>query len=171
MTAPKVFPRVMLTGHRPQALTASEQAWSKQQLYNTLKRLKAFHGVEEVISGFALGADTWWAQYALKLELPLAAYIPFETQPQPWRPKDQEKWGILRSSAAREVVLGENYHVGLLHARNDAMIKDSELAVALWKQSVSKGGTFSAVQKLRKLEKPLILIDPELKLITTERVS
>ena len=167
----KQFSSVMLTGHRPQALTSEEIAWSKRELYRTLRRLKEFHGIEEVISGFALGADTWWAQYALELELPLAAYIPFEDQPKKWPAEQQRTWRKLRTAASREVVLGTEYQVWLLHARNDAMIKDAELCVALWKQSKQNGGTFSAVKKLRAQGKPLILLDPELKEITTENLD
>lgn len=77
----------------------------------------------------------------------------------------------MREKATREVVLGEEYQVWLLHARNDAMIRDAELCVALWKQSKTNGGTFSAVQKIRKQGKPLILLDTELKTISTERLA
>ncbi len=170
MTSEEQFTSVMLTGHRPSGLTNEEITWSRKELHKTLARLQKFHGIQEVISGMALGADTWWAESALKLELPFAAYIPFEAQPVKWPDFAQAHWRELRSKAIREIVLGETYNVGLLHARNDAMIRDAELCVALWKQSTTKGGTYSAVQKIRKLEKPLILIDPELKQITSERL-
>jgi uncharacterized phage-like protein YoqJ len=170
MTEAPQFRNVMLTGHRPNALTQVEITWSKRELLKTLKRLKAFHGIEEVISGFALGADTWWAEYALELDLPLAAYIPFEAQPSKWPVREQGIWRELRAKADREVVLGEEYQVWLLHARNDAMIKDAELCVALWKQSKDSGGTFSAVKKIRQQGKPLILLDPETRTITSERL-
>lgn len=170
-SSPAQFHSVMLTGHRPNALTQKEISWSRAELYRTMRRLKEFHGVQEVISGMALGADTWWAEFALQLEIPFAAYIPFETQPSKWPREMQEHWRELRYQAAREVVLGEEYQVWLLHARNDAMIKDAQLCVALWKQSKNGGGTFSAVQKIRKQGKPLILIDPELRTVSTERLT
>lgn len=161
---------MMLTGHRPSALTEEEIVWSRKELHKTLARLQKFHGIQEVISGMALGADTWWAESAIALGIPFAAYIPFEAQPQVWPEFAREHWRKLRAQAVREVVLGEKYNVGLLHARNDAMIKDGELCVALWKQSKTSGGTFSAVQKIRKADKPLILLDPETKLIVSERL-
>lgn len=171
MTEAPQFRNVMLTGHRPDAFTAEEATWSRRELFKTLKRLKAFHGIEEVISGFALGADTWWAEFALQLELPLAAYIPFEAQSSRWPAREQKIWRDLRNQAHREVVLGDEYQVWLLHARNDAMIKDAELCVAVWKQTKDKGGTFSAVKKIRKQGKPLILLDPETRTITSERLT
>lgn len=166
----KFFPRVMLTGHRPKALSNDEQAWAQTQILRTLKRLKAFHGVNEVISGMALGADTWWAQAALDLEIPLAAYIPFEAQKDVWPPHAQAIWQDIRSKATREVVVGESFSVRLLHARNDAMIRDADLCVALWKKSTTSGGTYSAVQKIRKLRKPLIVLDPETETVISERL-
>lgn len=165
-----IFPRVMATGHRPQALTEEEQLWSKKELKKTLLRLRKFHGAQEIISGMALGVDTWWAEGALELGLPLAAYIPFETQAERWTHEQRQRWQALRSAASRELVLGDHYQVWLLHARNDAMIRDSELCVAVWKESKLTGGTFSAVQKVRKLNKPLILLNPEQRSVRSERL-
>ena len=133
-----------------------------------MRRLREFHGLQEVISGMALGVDTWWAEAALDLAIPFAAYIPFEAQGARWPTSVQAHWRNLRSSASREVVLGEHYSVGLLHARNDAIIKDSSLAVAVLKSSKTSGGTFSAVVKLRKRKKPFILLEPEARTISKE---
>lgn len=161
-----LFPKVMMTGHRD--FTKEQLRWLKPEILKTMKRLVKFHGMEEAISGFALGADTFWADYALSLDVALAAYIPFEAQPATWPQHAQEHWSDLRKQASREVVLGDKYHVHFFHARNDAMINDSDLAVAAFRQSESRGGTFSAVNKLRKLEKPLIVLDPEMKTVTKE---
>lgn len=166
---PALFKSVMVTGHRPTGLTEKEQLWSQMELRKTLKRLQLFHGIEEVISGMALGADTWWAQAALAFDLPLAAYIPFEVQPTAWPQKDREIWKEIRGKASREVVLGQEYDVRLFHGRNDAMIRDADLCVALWKESTTRGGTYSAVQKIRKLGKPLILLNPETETVSSER--
>ena len=161
----------MLTGHRPKLMTSDEQLWAQKELKKTLKRLQMFHGIQEVISGMALGADTWWAEAAVEFGLPLASYVPFEAQADVWSNEDKKIWKNLRNAAHREVVLGTNYDVKLLHARNDAMIKDADLCVALWKESLNRGGTYSAVMKIRKQGKPLVLLDPERKTIATERLS
>jgi len=166
----RVFPSVMLTGHRPTGLSEAEQIWAQEEIRRTLKRLQLFHGSREVISGLALGADTWWAQAALSYKMNLAAYIPFEAQADSWPVGNQKLWKELREKASREVVLGTHYDVKFFHARNDAMIKDADLCVALWKTSTTRGGTFSAVQKIRKLEKPLILLDPESRTVAAERL-
>jgi uncharacterized phage-like protein YoqJ len=164
--SPALFKSVMLTGHR--SFAPADVRWLEHELYKTVRRLKEFHGVEELISGMALGADTIWAEAAVALEVPLAAYIPFEVQPDRWPARNQQVWRELRAKAAREVVVGPNFSIGLLHARNDAMIRDSDLCVAAFRTSETKGGTYSAVQKLRKLQKPLIIIDPETRTVSKE---
>lgn len=164
-----IFKSVMVTGHRK--FTPDETEWLEPMLYSTIRRLKRFHGLEEAISGMALGADTIWAEAALVEEIPLAAYIPFEVQANTWPESNQKLWRDLRSQATRELVVGPAYSVGYLHARNDAMIRDSDLCVAAFRVSETSGGTFSAVKKVRKLGLPLLLIDPETRSITKERFS
>lgn len=161
-----ILPSVMLTGHR--RFTDDDTLWLRKELYRTARRLQEFHGLQEIISGMALGADTIWAETALRLKIPFAAYIPFEAQPDRWPPKQQDIWYDLRAQATREVVVGPHYSVGYLHARNDAMIKDSDLCVAAFRVSETTGGTFSAVKKVRNLNKPLLILDPETRLITKE---
>lgn len=167
---PKQFPKVMLTGHRPNSLSEPQQIWAQLELRKTMRRLQLFHGLEEIISGMALGADTWWAESAVNLGIPFAAYIPFEDQPKKWPQSAQRRWRELRDKASREVVLGEHYNVGLLYARNDAMIRDADLCVALYIENKESGGTASAVKKIRSLGKPLILLNPAEETITSERL-
>lgn len=165
---PQVFEKVMVTGHRPQGLTEEQAAFSKRALMAVGRQLKRDFGTVEAISGMALGVDTWWALIALKLELDLAAYIPFPQQPQPWAQKDKDQWSELRHEASREVVCGDEFSVRMLHVRNDAMIKDADLAIAVWSPSQLRGGTASAVQKIRKRGMPMILIDLDTLTISRE---
>lgn len=165
---PQIFEKVMVTGHRPQGMTAEQAAFSKRALMACGRQLKSDFGTVEAISGMALGVDTWWALVALKLDLDLAAYIPFPQQPQPWAQSDKDLWGELRQKATREVVCGESFSVRMLHARNDAMIKDADLAIAAWSPSQLRGGTASAVQKIRKRGMPMILIDLDTLTISRE---
>lgn len=163
---PPLFPKVMLTGHRK--FTHDETFWLQKELRRTAKRLRAFHGLEEIISGMAVGADTIWAEIALELDIPLAAYIPFEEQPNAWPSFARANWRELRKAASREIVVGPHFSVGYLHARNDAMIRDSSLCVAAYRRSETSGGTASAVKKVRKLQKPLLVLDPETRTVSKE---
>lgn len=149
----------MVTGHRPQGLNSEQTRFAKQSLLKIGKQLQRDHGTVEAISGMALGADTWWARIALKLDLKVAAYIPFESQPNRWSRSDQEMWTHLRNRASREVVFGESFAYKWLFVRNDGMIADSDLAIAVFDTSQTKGGTFDSVKKIRKIGHPMILVD------------
>lgn len=153
------FTQVMVTGHRPQLMTPEQTNYATTTIPKVAKKLLKSHSMEEMISGMALGADTVWAETALLLGVPLAAYIPFLEQTKGWSVEDIERWEHLRSKASREVVLGDRYSVRLLHARNDAMLRDSDLVVAVWSPSNEKGGTASTVRKARSQGKAIIVID------------
>lgn len=154
------YERVMVTGHRPQHLTKRESSFARSELNRLAEKLVDDHGMVAGISGMALGADTWWAHAVLDTaDAELWAYIPFEHQPDRWREEEQKTWRSLRSLASREVVLGVEYDVKLLHARNDAMIRDSDLAIAVWKPSKETGGTASAVRKLKSLKRSVVIVD------------
>lgn len=153
------YPRVMVTGHRPQHLTQGERGFAREELLRLARKLQEEHGTKLAISGMALGADTWWAEAALQIGLPIAAYIPFESQPNKWSNKDQVQWRWIRAKAAEEKIIAPAYSVQALHARNDAMIRDSDLAIAVWKPSKTTGGTASAVKKLQTLGRDIVVVD------------
>lgn len=163
-----IFEHVMVTGHRPQHMSQGETAFAREELLRLARKLRDEHGMDLAISGMALGADTWWAESALEAAVPLAAYIPFESQPDRWSNADQVQWRWLRAKAATEKVIAPSYSVGALHARNDAMIRDSDLAIAVWKPSKTTGGTASAVKKLEKLGRSIVIVDLD-KLTTYRR--
>lgn len=170
--AVEVFCRAMVTGHRPQHLTPAEAAWSQVALTRTAWRLRSVYGMRHGISGFALGADTWWALAVLGCGAKLHAYIPFEEQDKTWPEADRELWAELRRRAHHEVVVGGRaYDVKMLHARNDAMLKatkaGSGVVVALYKPG-TPGGTKSAVEKAEKMGLPRLLLDPTARKITRE---
>ncbi len=153
------FRRVMVTGHRPQHLTEGETVFAQTELLRLARKLRDGHGMDTAISGMALGADTWWAESAIATAVALAAYIPFESQPDRWSAKDRAQWQWLRAKAAEEKIIAPGYSVGALHARNDAMIRDSDLAIAVWKPSKTSGGTASAVKKLQAKGRDIVIVD------------
>jgi len=153
------FKSVMVTGHRPNVFNSEQREFAQSELDRLSKKLKEDFGMEEAISGMALGADTWCAQSNLKNDVLVAAYIPFEAQSSRWKEEDKIEWQRIRSLASREVVVADSFSVRNLHARNDAMIKDSNLAIAVWNQLKESGGTYSAVQKLKKKKMPIIIVD------------
>lgn len=162
------FRSAMVTGHRPQHFTPEEAAWAQVALHKTAWRLRSIYGTTEAVSGFALGADSWFALAALSAGLRLAAYIPFEDQPVKWSAVDQALWAELRRRAHREVLVGaQHYDVKMLHARNDAMLKDADLVVAVYKPG-TPGGTASAVAKATKKNQPILMLNPVARTISRQ---
>lgn len=158
--------RVALTGHRPKDFTDEEFWWVRDTLTSVMKRLHEQHGTQVAISGMALGSDTWWAQSALTERVPLWSYVPFEAQAEKWPSEDQRTWRGLRSLAQREVVLGQGYDVRLLHARNELMIRDADLLVAVHLPAKTTGGTVSAIRKARAEGKTLLRVNPTAREVT-----
>lgn len=164
--SPSRWVRVAVTGHRPKGLTLEQSWFAGRELERLAAKLTAEHGATTAISGMALGADTWWADAALAAGMDLWAYVPFEQQPNRWRVADLLTWQRLRSRATREVVLGQEYDVRLLHARNAFMVRDADLVIAVMDPSKTTGGTAEAMKLVREQGKPYVLVD-----VTSRRTS
>lgn len=153
------WPRVMVTGHRPQHFTADQSVWAQAELDRLAEKVRDHHGAQVAISGAAYGADTWWARSALRAGLRLWAYVPFLDQRAQWREQDRRTWGRLLSAAERTLVLGTAYDVRLLHSRNEFMLRDADLVIAVHDPAKTTGGTASTVRKARASGKILVLVD------------
>jgi ribA/ribD-fused uncharacterized protein len=166
---PDRWVRVALTGHR--SLSVDEYGFAEQELIRLAAKLRDEHGTTTAISGMAVGADTLWADTALQAGLQLWAYIPFPQQEadRRWTHEDRAHWAHLRSRAEREVVLGTGYDVRLLHARNDAMLRDSDLLIAVCDPSRTAGGTAATLEKARQAGKPVVVVDVSRRRTTHKR--
>ena len=155
----RCYPVVAITGHRPGSLSTEQRQYMQEGLDFIASGLVGYYGAERFLTGLALGADMIWAELALKYGIEYDAYIPFEGQEDRWSQADQKRYKELRSSASSEKVFGQQFSNKLYHARNDTLIRDSDLLVAVWRPSVQKGGTFSTVQKSLKRNHPTLLLD------------
>lgn len=155
----RCYPVVAITGHRPGSLSTEQRQYMQEGLEFIASGLVGYYGAERFLTGLALGADMIWAELALKYGIEYDAYIPFEGQEDRWSQADQKRYKELRSSASSEKVFGQQFSNKLYHARNDTLIRDSDLLVAVWRPSVQKGGTFSTVQKSLKRNHPTLLLD------------
>jgi len=161
--------RVAVTGHRPQFLSLDQQTWARAELDRLAVKVRDQHGTKVAISGAALGADTWWARSAVRAGLDLWAYVPFLAQPSQWPDEDRRVWGQLISAATRTLVLAAAYNVALLHSRNDFMLRDADMVIAVWDPTKTTGGTASAVVKARAAGKTLVIVDVTTKTTRIER--
>ena len=156
---PDRWTRVAVTGHRPQFLTPNQQTWAQGELDRLAVKLRDRHGTKVAITGAALGSDTWWARSAVRADLDVWAYIPFLDQAAKWADEDKVTWRALLGVATRTLILGAGYNVGLLHSRNDFMLRDADLVIAVWDPTKTTGGTASAVSKARAAGKTLVVVD------------
>ena len=155
----RCYPVVAITGHRPGSLNIEQRQYIQEGLEFIADGLIEYYDAEKFLTGLALGADTIWAELALKYGIEYDVYIPFEGQEERWSQADRTRYRELRLSTNSEKVFGQQFSNRLYHARNDALIQDSDLLVAVWRPSVQKGGTFSTVQKSLRKNHPTLLLD------------
>jgi len=155
------WPAASCTGHRPQHLTQAQRHWVRAELDRVTAKLAGAHGTTRGNSGMAIGADMWWADALLRRGLDLWAHVPFPQQPDRWSTGDQAEWARVKAAAARVVVYGDNYDVALLHERNDGLLDDCDVLVAVWRPSKRGGGTASAVGKAARRGLPIIHLNPD----------
>lgn len=153
------FSSVMVTGHRPRLLNPGQAEFARTELARLAVKVRAEHGAREAISGLALGSDTWWALAGLDAGLSLAAYVPCEAQADRWCAMDRAVWRLLRGAADREVVVGSRADAATFHARNDAMLNDADLVVAVADPNRSTGGTAATMRKALGRGLPVVLVD------------
>lgn len=154
------FPRVMVTGHRPQDIPPQSHDWVKLELERLAIKLRDQNGTQVGISGMALGSDIWWAQAVKFAWLDLWAFLPFPQQAERWAPADVALWQEMRGRAAYELVTAQSYSVQALHQRNTDMLKNSDLVIAVWDPLKTTGGTYNTVTKAVKMGLPIIHMHP-----------
>lgn len=147
--------RVMCTGHRDQYMTAEQRAWVDEELARVAAKLIAERGMRVAIHGGANGADLAWAKAADRAGVDsLWAYLPYPNQTRGWSEQQKTDWAYCTSprsaggAATKRWTLGDAFDVRLLHARNDAMIRDAQAVVAVHDPAKTTGGTASALKTI-----------------------
>ena len=175
--------KLAVTGHR--RLPHAQSIWVKAELRSWLARAVDKAGVDQitVISGMALGVDTWWAEIALDVGVTLHAYIPFEHQ-HGWTQVDGGKWLKLHDRAwiesqrdrhglildQADVVLDCSTSFGsglqtpgaLLHHRSKCMVRDCHYLGAVWNRR-PRGGTTQCLKYSLAMGRRTYCINPKTK--------
>lgn len=129
-----------------------------QEIEKRLLELKP----EKVLSGFALGYDSWLAFVSLKLGIPLIAVIPFEGQESRWPAESQKQYWSLRKKASEVIIVSEGeYAAWKMQTRNEYLVNNCDLLLSCWNGDQS-GGTFNCLQYAEKIGRQSINIDPRL---------
>lgn len=143
------------TGHRPNKL-GGYNSYAADKLYEVaFEYLKTQTEVDSIISGMALGWDTAWALAGLNLGIPLIAAVPFVGQERRWPSGNRMQYnGILFKAVQVVIVCEGGYTAEKMQERNEWMVDNSDILVALWDGSA--GGTGNCVRYARKFNKPIV---------------
>lgn len=127
------------TGHRPDKLGGYDPHTTKRVLEFATQVLQ-YHQPSTVITGMAQGWDMAMAQAAVNLGIPFHAYVPFHGQEQVWPSATRLYYKALLRLAQHVIVVTDGgYSKAAMQARNQRMVDDCDLLLALW--NGSKGGT------------------------------
>jgi uncharacterized phage-like protein YoqJ len=108
----------------------------------------------KVVSGMAIGFDTWLAQEAVKQHIPLIAAIPFEGQHLKWPEKQRDQYRkLIRLAETRRVICPGDYEPWKFQRRNEWMVDNCSLLLAAW--DGSGGGTANCVSYAKKVGRPV----------------
>lgn len=162
------------TGHRPKYCPCKyddNHPWLsalRGRIANVLK----VNNISMVITGMAIGFDTWLAEEAMKQGLEIHAYIPFEGQSRTWPTKSKLKYQeIIKYSSQvnffeeeittipidnKEKVKSFEYMKKCFLLRDKAMIDNADLVISLLDPKINHGGTFYTVNYAKKNNKPII---------------
>ncbi len=145
------------TGHRPGKLLGYEKDDQlKSFAVGILEKLLSVERIKptKLISGMALGWDMAWAEAGKELGIPFDAYIPCKNQSDRWPKSSQERWSYLISWAKNVKSFSDAYTQRCMQDRNEGMVLDCDILVALW--DGSKGGTGNCVNFAKTKERKII---------------
>lgn len=146
------------TGHRPKycpCLYDETHPWLLN-LKSLIKDKLVEKNPSAVISGMAIGFDTWLAEVALDLKIPLWAYIPFKGQHLKWPSESKERYESILDRSEKSRIMLDRYYPYAFIVRDETMVNDCDLVFALLNPAVQSGGTFYTVNYAHKKKKEVI---------------
>lgn len=154
----------MITGHRPNRLGGYNESNPialrvKATLSAHLLQLLADHPDLELITGLAQGVDTWGAEIGIENNIPVHAYLPFTGQQSRWPKAAQDKYFDLLTKCKSSKFISSVASEQAFLDRNDAMVRDCDMAIAVWDGSMSSGTGYT-VHRLRTARKKVIVLHP-----------
>lgn len=174
---------ITLTGHRPNQIIPKGEKWSMahpmakeygKAMRKELLRQAGFNletkewdkeQPVKLISGMAIGVDTIGALVLLKLkqQFPelffLECAVPCLGQESKWNKEDQKRyWEILNQADEVTYVSKERYTHGCMQRRNEYMVDQASVILAVW--NGMKSGTGNCVIYALEEGKPVTLIEP-----------
>lgn len=149
---------ISCTGHRPKYLPCGYDE-NHPWLISLIEDLNYWirtNQPSQIISGVAIGWDTWVAEAALVNNIPLLCYIPFKGQEQKWPQKAQDRYNDIIKASKASVYISKAYHPNVFFDRNRDMVDDSDTILSLLSPDVTSGGTYFTVNYARAQKKSII---------------
>lgn len=148
-----------ITGSRPQSLGGFQNYELFAKIKTKLKELFFEHQPDAVISGMALGIDTFAAEIAIELQIKLICAAPFIGQELRWNTDNQEHYQYLLKQASKiEIISDGGFSVEKLFIRNEWIVDNSDMLIAF--QSNGSSGTQHCIDYAKDKNRSIILIDP-----------
>jgi uncharacterized phage-like protein YoqJ len=143
------------TGHRPQFCPCGfdeNHPWI-ESLKERIKLNLIDKKAHVVVSGCAIGFDTWLAEVALELNIHLRMYVPFKGQSSNWPEAARKKYRYLLDNAAIVYQVSEHYSKDAFLKRDRAMVDDCDEVFALLDPNKTSGGTYYTVKYAKQHNK------------------
>jgi len=167
------------TGHRPNVFVNSNNFKDYNQAEFNVKKLllKAIVSAHEelqivnFISGGAVGVDQWAAECVLDLkskypEFKLIIARPFPSQHIRWPIHVQDEYFSLLQNADDIITVSEDpYAAWKMHVRNEYMVNNSQLVIAVKYPEVTSGGTSACLQYAIRKNRTIWEINPRTEII------
>lgn len=102
--------------------------------------------ITAVISGMAIGWDTWLAQEALNAGIPVHAYVPFKGQGSKWPTASRNEYERILSLSDKVIYCAEEYDRGVFLLRDRMMVDAADQMWALLNPAAESGGTHYTVK-------------------------
>lgn len=136
------------TGHRPKYCPCKykeNHPWLTKLKHKLIEQIKK-DKPELIISGMAIGWDTWLAKAALYMGVPLHAYVPFPESGSRWPKKSQKIFNDILDAADEIRYISNEYSPEVFFVRDQAMIDNCDRVWALWNPDMKQGGTYATLQ-------------------------
>lgn len=147
------------TGHRPAfcpCMYDETHEWFIKLKSTLVGCLEPFKDETEcVISGMAIGWDTWLAEAALEVGIPVHAYVPFRDQGKKWPTFSQKRYKNILDKSDKVLYISEEYSNEAFLKRDRAMVDAATQVYALLNPEVTKGGTFYTVNYAKSNKVPV----------------
>lgn len=138
------------TGHRYSKLndvSIVEKDKTDEVLHTILSYYFNNRDVSIIRTGMALGFDLAVADFGIRNNIPVHAYIPYVGQEYKWSDRDKKRYENLISNCSSISIASDKYPssykeaTAALYGRNRILVKGATNCVALKRHDINKGGT------------------------------